>query len=186
MNDEDSQLLDNLISRVARGDRAAFEDLYVRTIGVVLGIAGGVLRDRAQAEEVAQEVYLEVWRAAPAFDPRLRASHLLLVMARRRAIDRVRAAQAARDRDHRFATSNYVRDYDESEESIEIRVRFVPVATAIRDLPVIHREVLFLAYVRGFSHSEIAHELGLPLGTVKTRLRNTLIRLRRELHPTTE
>jgi RNA polymerase sigma-70 factor, ECF subfamily len=113
------------------------------------------------------------------------ASLLIVTIARRRAIDRLRSTHAARERDHIFAARDYQPDWDHAADRGEIRVAFAPVANAIRALPQIHREVLVLAYLHGYSHSEIALALGLPLGTVKSRLRDTVLRLRLQLVPTT-
>lgn len=185
MNDSDVAAIRDLMARISEGDVAAFEQFYLLTVVDVLRITYSVLRNRSHSEEVAQEVYLEVWQNARRFDPDRNIGHLILTMARRRAIDRVRATQAARERDHLFATRDYQPDRDDTSDRGDIRVSFAPVADAIQKLPRTHREVLVLAYVHGYTHSEIAQALDLPLGTVKTRLRDSLNRLRTQLNPTT-
>jgi RNA polymerase sigma-70 factor (ECF subfamily) len=174
---------DALVPPLADGDHAAFRRLYERTVRRVRSITVGILQDHAQAEEVAQETYFELWRSAARHAVLEEQQHLVAVIARRRAIDRVRAAQSSRERDHRYAIHSYLREIDEAESHGEIAGEFRRAAAEIRRLAPKHRDLLFLAYVRGLTHAEIATELGLPIGTVKTRLRDTLARLRRELTP---
>ncbi|TDX79121.1 RNA polymerase sigma-70 factor (ECF subfamily) [Rathayibacter sp. PhB151] len=180
MTDDDAAELCALISRVADGDHRAFARFYDLTIRDVLTVVVSVLRDRSLAQEVTQEVYREVWRQARRLDPARAPHHLLRQMAKRRAIDRIRSVQSDRVRDHEYALRSQESPYDQPAENSEIRLSYAPVAEAIRQLPRIHHDVLFLAYVRGYSHTQIAEELQLPLGTVKSRLRDTLHRLRRQ------
>ena len=179
----DASLPDDLVPPVAPADHAAFRRLYERTVRRVRSITVGILQDPAQAEEVAQETYFELWRSAARHAVLEEQQHLVAVIARRRAIDRVRAAQSSRERDHRYAIHSYLREIDEAETRGEIVGEFSRAAAEIRRLAPKHRHLLFLAYVRGLTHAEIATELDLPIGTVKTRLRDTLARLRRELTP---
>ncbi|QHC57683.1 sigma-70 family RNA polymerase sigma factor [Rathayibacter sp. VKM Ac-2760] len=183
MSEHDRSSIDDLVPGLPEGDHAAFSAVYDRTIRRVRSITLGILHDRAQAEEVAQETYFEFWRSAGRETPIEEQQLLVSVIARRRAIDRVRAAQSSRERDHRYAIHSYLREIDEAETRGEIRGEFARAAAEIRRLAPKHRDLLFLAYVRGLSHSEIAALLELPVGTVKTRLRDTLARLRRELSP---
>ncbi|ROQ52657.1 RNA polymerase sigma-70 factor (ECF subfamily) [Rathayibacter sp. PhB152] len=178
MTDDDVAELRALISRVAEGDQRAFARFYDLTVRDVFTVALSVLRERSLAQEVTQEVYLEVWIQARRLDPDRAPHHLLRQMAKRRAIDRVRSVQSDRVRDHEYALRSQESPYDQPAEYGEIRLSYVPVADAIRLLPRIHHDVLFLAYVRGYSHTQIAEELQIPLGTVKSRLRDTLHRLR--------
>lgn len=182
MNDDVAAALRDLVTRVAEGDHRAFARFYDLTVGDVHRIATSVLRNRSLAQEVTQEVYLEVWRKARRLDPDRAPQHLLRQLARRRAIDRVRSVQADRERDHQHAIRHQDVPHDETAEYGEIRLTYASVGDAIRQLPRIHRDVLFLAYVRGYSHSEIAEELQIPLGTAKTRLRDALRRLRLQTH----
>lgn len=168
-----------LLARVARGDAAAFDELFARCSPVVFGMALQVLRDPSQAEEVAQEVLVEVWRTAARFDPsRGTARSWLLTMARRRAIDRVRSAQASADRDARVGAATTVRDYDEVSETVWLRLEAQQVRRCLEGLSELQRQAVELAFYRGHSQREVAEALGAPLGTVKTRLRDGLIRLR--------
>lgn len=171
-----------LLLRVARGDQEAFELLFRHVAGAVLGVARRVLRDPEQAQEVAQEVMVEVWRTAPRFDPdRGSVMTWVLTMAHRRAVDRVRSAQASTDREHRVARQEHITPFDEVAEAVEARFERQQVRTALGSLTEVQREAVELAYYGGLTQREVATLLGLPLGTVKTRMRDGLIRLRDEL-----
>ena len=171
--------LEAVLTRVARGDESAFELLYDRVAGTVLGIARAVLRDPDQSEEVAQEVLLETWRTAPAFDPaRGSAKAWICTMAHRRAVDRVRSSQAARTRDAVAGARDEGVAYDEVAERVELRLEAERVRHCLDGLTPRQRETVTLAYYGGHSYPEVATLLELPLGTVKTRMRDGLIRLR--------
>ena len=171
--------LDDLLLRVARGDTPAFETLYDQMANVVFGIICRVLRDPAQSEEVAQEVLVEVWRTATRFDPdKGGASTWILTMAHRRAIDRVRSAQASHDREERVAHRDHVPAFDEVAEQVETRLEQEQVRRCLGDLTDLQRESVTLAYYGGYTYREVGELLDVPLGTVKTRLRDGLIRLR--------
>ena len=170
---------EELLQRVAEGDQSAFAALYDATSPAVFGTVLRVLRDRAQSEEVTQEVYLEAWRTAARFDPaRGSARTWLVTMAHRRAVDRVRAAQASAVRDERAGLRDQQRPYDSVSEAVEQRLEREDVRRALGSLTAVQREAVALAYYGGRTHTEIAAELRLPLGTVKTRLRDGMIRLR--------
>jgi RNA polymerase sigma-70 factor (ECF subfamily) len=171
--------LDDLVLRVARGDTAAFEALYDQMADVVFGVIRRVLRDPAQSEEVAQEVLVEVWRTAIRFDPdKGSASTWVLTMAHRRAIDRVRSAQAAHDREERVALRDHVPPFDEVAERVEHNLEQEQVRRCLSNLTELQRESVTLAYYGGYTYREVGELLEVPLGTVKTRLRDGLIRLR--------
>jgi RNA polymerase sigma-70 factor (ECF subfamily) len=171
--------LEALLSRVARGDEGAYEELFRRTAASVLGVVRRVLRDPAQSEEVAQEVMVEVWRSATRFDAaRGSATSWIMTMAHARAVDRVRSAQSARDREERVGRREQVREYDEVAEEVEVRLEQQAVRRCLGGLTDLQRESVQLAYYGGYTYREVAELLDVPLGTVKTRLRDGLIRLR--------
>ena len=171
--------LDDLLHQVARGDPAAFERLYDRIAGSVFGVIRRVLRDPAQSEEVAQEVLVEVWRTATRFDgDRGSASTWIHTMAHRRAIDRVRSAQASHDREERVALRDHVPAYDEVVDTVETRLEQEQVRRCVQGLTDLQRESVTLAYYGGHTYQQVAELLEVPLGTVKTRMRDGLIRLR--------
>ncbi|MEX1178726.1 MAG: ECF RNA polymerase sigma factor SigK [Nitriliruptor sp.] len=170
---------EELMAAVARGDQAAFADLFDRFGGPVFGVVKRVVRDPSQSEEVAQEVLVEVWRTAARFDPdRGSAQTWILTMAHRRAIDRVRSEQASRDRTERIGVRDQVRAFDDVAESVELRFEHQQVREALSALTGLQREAVELAYYGGHTYREVAELLDTPLGTVKTRMRDGLIRLR--------
>ena len=172
--------LEDLLSAVAKGDQRAFAGLYDRIGAQVHGVIRRVLRDPAQSEEVTQEVMLEVWRTATRFDhSRGSATGWIMTMSHRRAVDRVRSEQASRNRDERIA----IRDsgeaaFDVVAEDVELRMEQQQVRQALTGLTDLQREAIELAYYQGYTYREVAELLDAPLGTVKTRLRDGLIRLR--------
>jgi RNA polymerase sigma-70 factor (ECF subfamily) len=178
--------LDALLIRTASGDQDAFSRFYDLTASRVLGLIRRLLIDSAQSEEVAQEVFLEAWQSAARFDPNKgRAQTWILTMAHRRAVDRIRASQASRDRDTAIGIRDLPTAYDQVAETVEVRVEHERVEVAMAKLSEPQRRAVTLAYYGGLSQSEVAAELGIPLGTAKTRLRDAMIRLREELGVTT-
>ncbi|MEU5143457.1 sigma-70 family RNA polymerase sigma factor [Streptomyces sp. NPDC021139] len=171
--------LQQLIREVALGDQDSFAAVYDAVAGSVLGVARAVLRDQAQSEEVAQEVLVEVWRTAPRYRPeRGTVVNWILTLAHRRAVDRVRSVEAAAARDHKAALLDRTPEYDEVSEQVETRLEREQVRRCLRTLTEIQRQSVTLAYYRGLTYRQVAEALALPLGTVKTRLRDGLIRLR--------
>jgi RNA polymerase sigma-70 factor (ECF subfamily) len=170
---------DALLLRVARGDDEAFAALYDLVAPAVHGVVLRVVRNPALAEEVTQEVLVEAWRTAPRFDPgRGSARSWLVTMARRRAVDRVRSVQSAMERDTAAGLRDFERDVDVVAETVEVRLEQQQVRRCLGGLTDIQREAVSLAFYAGHTHREVAQLLGLPLGTIKTRLRDGLIRLR--------
>jgi RNA polymerase sigma-70 factor (ECF subfamily) len=174
--------IESLLRDVAAGDRTAFAEVYDRISSRVMGLVTRLLRDRAQSEEVTQEVFLEIWQQAGKFDANKGSGMAwVLTMAHRRAIDRIRASQKSHERDLKIGIRDMERDFDGVSESVEIRIENERVKRSMSRLTALQREAVILAYYGGYSHSEMAEILGIPLGTVKTRLRDGMIRLRDEL-----
>lgn len=168
-----------LLQAVALGDQQAFASLYDRLAPLVYGVVRRVVRDPAQSEEVSQEIFVEVWRFATRFDPaRGTGRAWVLTLAHRRAIDRVRSEQASRDRTDRIGHRDQSLPFDEVAEHVEVRLEHDQVREALHELTDLQREAVELAYYRGNTYREVADLLDAPLGTVKTRMRDGLIRLR--------
>lgn len=168
-----------LLLRVARGDDGAFEQLYDAISPTVWGLVRSVVRDHAQSEEVTQEVLVEVWRIAARFDPaRGSAMAWVSTLAHRRAVDRVRSAVASARREQTAADRSVPRPYDEVAEQAGSRFEAQRLRRCIGNLTQLQRESVLLAFYRGYTYPEVATVLELPLGTVKTRIRDAMIRLR--------
>lgn len=168
-----------LLERSARGDESAFARLYDATAARVYGLVLRVVRDPAQAEEVTQEAYLEIWRTSARFDSnRGTAMAWLLTIGHRRAVDRVRSAEASTRRDTTYHFQAQSVDHDATDEAATASLEATRVRTALAGLTDVQRQALELAYFGGYTHTEVATLLGLPVGTAKTRIRDGLIRLR--------
>jgi RNA polymerase sigma-70 factor (ECF subfamily) len=171
--------LAGLLKACARGDQAAFAQLYDATSSRVVGLAVRVVRDPAQAEEVAQEALLEIWKMSGRFDP-AKGSPLgwMLTIVHRKAVDRVRSAEASTRRDTTYHSRNQQVEHDTTAEAATASLEARRVRQALGDLTPVQREALELAYFGGYTHTEVATMLELPVGTAKTRIRDGLIRLR--------
>jgi RNA polymerase sigma-70 factor (ECF subfamily) len=170
--------LSDLLTRVARGDEAAFAAVYDNLGAAVYGLARRVIRDPARAEEVAQEVFLQVWQTAARFDPeRGRAKSWVMTLAHRRAVDAVRHDQAAANRDKAYDWSSGP-DYDEVSETVTVRLEHEQVRRCMDGLTELQREAIDLAYYKGYTYAESASLLDANPATVKTRMRDGLVRLR--------
>ncbi|OEV29298.1 RNA polymerase subunit sigma [Streptomyces nanshensis] len=177
-SDTEPELAD-LLRKVAHGDQDAFAAVYDQVAGRVFGLVCSVLRDQAQSEEVTQEVLVEVWRKARHFQPgKGSAMSWVMMFAHRRAVDRVRSARAASDREQRAALLERTQAFDEVTEQVEARLEYEQVRRCMRTLTELQRQSVTLAYYQGLTYREVAELLSQPLGTVKTRLRDGLIRLR--------
>ncbi len=179
----------SLLRRAGRGDESAFGDLYDALAPLVYGVVLKVVRDPAQSEEVTQEVFVELWRLAPRYEPgRASVRSWAATLAHRRAVDRVRSEQSARDRAERDATRN-VRDHDVVSEAVTEQIDGdldrARVRRSLGRLSDAQREAVELAYFGGYTYREVATLLDVPEGTIKTRIRDGLIRLRGELEVVT-
>nr|WP_113719663.1 ECF RNA polymerase sigma factor SigK [Arthrobacter dokdonellae] len=173
---------EDLIRLVALGDEAAFEELYDAVAPRVFGLVRRVVRDPAQSQEVTQEVFVDIWQQATRFDAdRGRAMSWILVIAHRRAVDRVRASQSSMDRDLRQGIKEYQESYDDVADTVETRMESERVQQALKTLTGPQEEAIRLAYYGGYTHQEVAELLKIPVGTVKTRIRDGMIRLRDRL-----
>ncbi|GAA2093300.1 ECF RNA polymerase sigma factor SigK [Microlunatus panaciterrae] len=177
-NAEAAKLAD-LIGRAARGQEAAFAELYDLTSDRVYGVILRVLRSPDHAAEVTQEVYVEVWRQSARYSPE-KGSVLawMTTMAHRRAVDRVRAVTSETARDDRYGRRSVDPEVDQVWDGVEQNLDVERVRRGMSSLTAIQREALTLAYFGGYTQSQVARLLDLPLGTVKTRIRDGLIGLR--------
>ncbi len=170
--------LGGLLARVARGDHQAFELVYGELAGPVYGVVRQVLRDPAQSEEIAQEVLLEIWCTASRFDPaRGSAAAWALTIAHRRAVDRVRSENAGSRREQKAAPDLSGAD-DDVAEVVAARLDQQRVRRCLGGLTDLQRESIKLAYYGGYTYPQVAQLLGVALGTVKTRIRDGMIRMR--------
>jgi RNA polymerase sigma-70 factor, ECF subfamily len=170
---------DELLQRAARGDEAAFATLYDLVSARIYGLILRILRDPAQTEEVAQEVFVEVWRTAARYDEtKGSANAWMFTIAHRRAVDRVRSEQAGADRTRRVASASAETPYDDVVEQATSALERAQVRRCLHGLTDLQREAILLAYYGGHTYPQVAKLLGVALPTIKTRMRDGLIRLR--------
>ena len=173
--------LGSLLSRAGRGDHSAFAELYDSLAPLLHGIVLRVVRDPAQSEEVTQEAFVELWRLAPRYDAsRGSVRSWATTLAHRRAIDRVRSEQSSRNRTEREAQNRPIQSGDVAEQVVA-NIDGTRVRKALERLTEIQRQAVELAYFGGHSYREVAVLLGVAEGTIKTRIRDGMIRLRDEL-----
>ncbi len=169
--------VDALMRRVARGDAQAFETLYDELSPAVFGLARRVVRDPARAEDVTQEVFLDVWRQATRFDVGLgKARTWVMTIAHRRAVDAVRRSEAQKRQDHHGAPDEV--SHDEPADAVITAEEHGAVRDCLETLTDLQLESVRLAYFNGYTYGEVASLLDKPLPTIKTRMRDGLIRLR--------
>jgi len=174
-----------LVALVARADEEALAELYDRVSRIAYGLALRVLRDERHAEDAVQEAFLQVWRSAATFRAeRAKASTWILTLVHRRAVDLVRREER-RQADPLTDDSALGQATEDTEEAAWLRFERERVQTALKQLPDVQREALELAYYGGFSQSELAERLGVPLGTIKSRMFSGLARLRELLDDST-
>jgi len=174
-----------LITQTAQGDQAALASLYDRTSPQVFGLILKILNNREAAEEVTLDVYTQVWRQAHSYDrTRGTPGAWLMMLARTRAIDRFRAGAAEHGRVESLdAAQLFASEADTPEQEVEGQERRKFVQQALAVLTAEQRQAIALAYFYGLSQSEVAEKLQLPLGTVKTRMRLGMMKLRDTLAP---
>ncbi|MCW5252349.1 ECF RNA polymerase sigma factor SigK [Streptomyces sp. SHP 1-2] len=171
--------LTEIMGKVAHGDKQAFSVLYDALAPLVFGIVVKVVRDRAQSEEVAQEVMIDLWRQAARYRPEAGSvTTWATTIAHRRSVDRVRSAQASAEREQAQAAREHTAAFDEVTEQVETRLESEQVRRCLRGLTELQRQAVTLAYYRGLTYREVAEALRTPLPTIKTRMRDGLIRLR--------
>ena len=171
--------LAELLRLSGRGDEVAFARLYDATSARAYGLAVRVVRDPSQAEEVAQEAFLELWKTASRFDSaRGSAVSWVLTIVHRKAVDRVRSAEASTRRDTTYHQASQGVEHDSTAEAAHASMEARRVRQALGSLTEVQRQALELAYFKGYTHTEVATMLDLPVGTAKTRIRDGLIRLR--------
>ena len=169
--------VDLLVGRVARGDAQAFDQLYDELSASVYGLARRVVRDPSRAEDVTQEVFLEVWRKAPRFDRSLgKGKTWVMTIAHRRAVDAVRRNEAAKRSDQQGAPDEV--SHDEPADAVIAAEEHGAVRECLDTLTDLQLESVRLAYFNGYTYNEVATLLEKPLPTIKTRMRDGLIRLR--------
>jgi RNA polymerase sigma-70 factor, ECF subfamily len=170
-----------LLNRAGRGDQEAFSELYDALAPLLHGVVLKVVRDRSQSEEVTQEAFIELWRLAPRYDSsRGSVRAWAATLAHRRAIDRVRSEQSARDRTDRDAQKRPIQ-FNDVAEQVVANIDGTRVRKALERLTEIQRQAVELAYFGGHSYREVALLLDVAEGTIKTRIRDGMIRLRDEL-----
>ena len=169
--------VDDLMRRASRGDSQAFEALYDELSPAVYGLARRVVRDPARAEDVTQEVFLDVWRKATRFDvERGKAKTWVMTIAHRRAVDAVRRSEAQKRQDHQGAPEEV--SHDEPADALIAAEEHGAVRDCLETLTELQLESVRLAYFNGYTDGEVATLLDKPLPTIKTRMRDGLIRLR--------
>ena len=174
-----SARLGSLMQRSSRGDEGAFAELYDATSARAYGLALRVVRNPAHAEEVVQEAYLDAWRTSSRFDPaRGSAIGWLLTIVHRKAVDRVRSAEAATARDATYHRESSPVEHDSTLEAAHASLEAQRVRSAVSGLTEVQREAVELAFFGGYTHTQVATMLDVPVGTAKTRIRDGLIRLR--------
>jgi len=177
---ESTHDLGGLLRRCARGEEAAFAAFYDATSSRAWGLALRVVRNRAHAEEVLQEAYLSAWRQSSRFDPtRGRAESWFLTIVHRAAVDRVRSAEASTRREQHYGNhAQTIPEPDATASAVHQTFEARRVHGALDTLTELQRQAVELAYWGGYTHTEVAGLLDIPVGTAKTRIRDGLIRLR--------
>jgi len=172
----------HLLARVAKKDAEAFAQFYDRTSAVLFSIAKSILIDAALAEDVLQEVYLQIWEKADVFDPALgKPISWAIALTRNKALDRLRSKKRRELAHEQLAETLENQASEGIAANVEIKETAEIVKQALCELPAAQRQVLELSLLRGLAHGEIAELVGKPLGTVKAWIRRGIIEIRRQL-----
>jgi len=173
----------NLMVRIAERDEEAFEKLYSETNAAVFGFAFRILNDRAEAEEVTLDVFLKVWEQAARFSPgRGSVFTWLMVIARSKALDRIRYKSVRLPNWLALDEVQLAAQPGTRPDSMtELSIITTKITRVLTDLPKAHREAVEMSLYEGMSHGEIAERLDQPIGTVKSRIRSAMIKIRDEV-----
>lgn len=176
---DNASTLSDLLHRAGLGDEEAFAEFYDATSARAYGLALRVVRNPAHAEEVTQEAYLDAWRSSTRYDAeRGSAAGWLLTIVHRKAVDRIRSVEAATARDETWNRETEPVEHDQTSEAAHASLEAARVRGAVATLTDVQRQAVELTYFGGYTHTEVATLLDVPLGTAKTRIRDGLIRLR--------
>lgn len=168
-----------LLARTGRGDQAAFGELYQLTARRVFGMARRILVDAELSEDATQDVYLQVWKTAAKYDPAAGSPLAwLMTIAHRRAVDKVRSEQSSSDREARYGASSHVVEHDEVAEAVTGRIEAEAVVECLETLTATQQESVRMAYYGGLTYREVAAKLGVAIPTIKSRIRDGLLRLK--------
>lgn len=171
--------LGGLLARIARQDQQAFAEFYAQTSRRVYGLARRVLIDPELSEDTTQEVYLQVWNMADRFNPEMGSPMAwLMTLAHRRAVDKVRSEQSSTDREARYGAAMQVKDHDDVVDTVTQRLEAEAVVQCLDTLTDTQRESVRLAYYGGLTYREVAEQLDVAVPTIKSRIRDGLIRLK--------
>ncbi|WP_072801974.1 sigma-70 family RNA polymerase sigma factor [Rhodococcoides yunnanense] len=176
---DEAERLRRLMAAVAQGDQRAFSELYDATSARVYGMVLRVLRDPGYSEETTQEVFLQIWRSAPNYDPN-QGSPLawIMTLSHRRAVDRVRSEQSGTDREAAYGAISHTPEHDEVLEAVTQRLESDAVIACLETLTDTQRESVRMAYYSGWTYREVAERLGVAVPTIKSRIRDGLIKLK--------
>lgn len=176
---DEAERLRRVMAAVASGDQRAFAELYDATSARVYGMVLRVLRDPGYSEETTQEVLLQIWRSAPNYDPN-QGSPLawMMTLAHRRAVDRVRSEQSGTDREAAYGAISHSPEHDEVLEAVTQRLESDAVVACLDTLTDTQRESVRMAYYGGWTYREVAERLGVAVPTIKSRIRDGLIKLK--------
>lgn len=171
--------LTELLLRIAQQDRAAFAAFYQQTSRRVYSLARRVLIDPELSEDTTQEVYLQVWNMAERFNPAAGSPMAwLMTLAHRRAVDRVRSEQSSTEREARYGAAMQVMDHDDVVDTVTQRLEAETVVKCLETLTETQQESVRLAYYGGLTYREVAEKLGVAVPTIKSRIRDGLLRLK--------